>query len=240
MIFGRLGVAEAARLSMSLDPVMVEKRYQKGIERLRSQIARSEGTPEEGGPTLERFVSNYLGLDPERYRQQLRRGLEIDLLVERCVRAWLLQSERAEVRMIVVETRKAVDEMRSKLDAGEDFGELARQYSVHESKEQGGAMTPVVRSDSAISRLAFATPIGQLGGPIFEQGNYMLLETVARPAPLVGDWSRIGASVEASLAERPIEDLEYMQWKAAMQDTYEVDLTPLLDLVGELPAPEKP
>ena len=237
LIFGRLGVAEGARLEIQLDPAMLEGRYQEGIERLESEIARTEGSPEEGGPTLERFIRVFLGLDPDLYRQELRRGLEIDLLVERCVRAWLLSAERAEVRMIVVDSRETLDDIRTALDAGGDFGDLAKTYSQHASSESGGRMTPVVRSDAGISRLAFATRIGEVGGPIFEQGTYLLIQVLERPEPLEGKWSLIGEAVEASLAERPIEDLEYMQWKAAMQEIYEVDLSPLLELVGEVPVP---
>ena len=56
----------------------------------------------------------------------------------------------------------------------------------------------------------------------------------ARPAPVEGDWRAVGGRVEASLAGRGIEDPEYWQWKTAMLARYEVDMTPFLELVGQV------
>ncbi len=226
LVFSRLVVAESRRLSVTLDATMVDSRYQDGLERLRSQIAKDEP-----GLTLDAYISNRLGLDPEHYLDDLRRDLEIDLLAERCVRAWLLASERAEVRVIVLDSRPAVEETQAALAKGTDFGDIARDKSLHESKEAGGRVPPVVRSDSGLARLAFATAVGSVGGPIFENGSYLLIEVTGRPEPVEGGWSAVGPAVEASLLAQPIEDPEYWQWKHAMQETYVVDLSPLRELL---------
>jgi foldase protein PrsA len=226
LVFSRLVVAEARRLSIQLDAAMVDARYQEGLDRLRGQIAKDEP-----GLTLEKYVTDRLGLDPDHYMADLRRDLETDLLAERCVRAWLLSCERAEVRVIVLDSREDVEAVQAELDKGGDFADLAREHSLHESKENGGRVPPVVRSDSGLARLAFATATGTIGGPIFEDGKYLLLQVTGRPEPVEGTWSAVGAAVEASLTSQPIEDPEYWQWKHAMQETYVVDLSPLRELL---------
>ena len=49
-----------------------------------------------------------------------------------------------------------------------------------------------------------------------------------------GSWQDVGSAVEASLRDRPVEDPEYWQWKSAMLEVYEVDMTPFLELMGSL------
>ncbi len=54
----------------------------------------------------------------------------------------------------------------------------------------------------------------------------------ARPEPIEGDWRAIGAQVERSLEERPVQELEFVDWEEAMFTRYEVDTTPFLELIG--------
>ena len=228
MILSRLVLAEAHRLEMSLEVALLDRAFDVALAGLRQQIQKN--APQ---LSVEDFVRQRLGLDPELYKQRLRRETEIDLLAERCVRAWLMQSDRAEVRVIVVEDRDVVDEVQAKIEAGEDFAQLAADYSIEDSANEGGRVPPIVRSDAALSRLAFTTPLGAVGGPVLEQGRFLFLKVEDRRTPLAGTWDRLRSLVEASLAERAIEDPEYWQWKMAMLERYPVDMTPFLELVGE-------
>lgn len=235
LVFSRLIVAEAHRLGVTLAANLVESRYEAGLKRLAEELEQDEP-----GLGVDGYIRSRLGLDPERYKHDLRRDLEIDLLAERCVRAWLLASERAEVRVLVVQERAQLEEVQKALAAGGDFAELAKEKSTHESRVDGGRIPPVVRSESGLARLAFATPVGQVGGPIAEEGNFLLLQVTARPEPIADNWSEAGPAVEASLLAVPIADPEYWQWKSAMNDTYEVDLTPLRDLLDAAYETSKP
>ena len=228
LVLSRLVLAESHRLEIQLDPALLEERVEAASRALERRVEDTEP-----GLAVDDFIRQRLGLDPERYRARLVREVEIDLLAERCVRAWLLESERANVRVIVMEDRAKVDEVLAKLEAGEDFSALAGAYSIEESAGDGGRVPPVVRSNVALSRLAFTTPLGQYGGPVFEGGRYLFLQVDERPAPMEGGWSAIGEAVEASLDGREIEDPEYWQWKTAMLDRYSVDMSAFLDVVGE-------
>jgi len=229
LIVARLVRVEAERLGLSADERQVDRNTEAAITELEAEVRQDDPQI-----TFDRFVRGQLGLDPIEFRRRIRLGRELDWLATRCVRTWLFSNERAEVRVIVVESREAADQVGADLAAGKDFAEIARAVSVHESSEQGGAMPPVVRSDAALARLAFSTPVGQVGGPVFEQGSYLFLRVDGRAQPVSGSWAEVGAAVEASLEERTIEDPEYWQWKAAMQDRYEVDMQPFLDLAGDL------
>ncbi|MEE8469203.1 MAG: peptidylprolyl isomerase [Planctomycetota bacterium] len=228
LVLSRVVLAEAGRLAI----VLSDETRQVALDSVRERM-QQEVDKRGGALTMEEFISQRLGLAPEPYLERLERQTEIDLLAGRVVRAWLLASERAEVRVIVVDVRENADLVQARLAKGEDFGKLAGEFSVEESADRDGRIPPVVRGPAALARLAFSTPVGEVGGPVFEGGQWLFLMVDGRPKPLQGAWSELGQVVEASLEQRAIEDPEYWQWKAAMDDRYEVDMEPFLELVGD-------
>ena len=228
LVLEKVITVEAQRLGIKIPDADIERERQRVFDAIQAEI--DESAP---GLSLDEFIQRRRGLDPERYRAQVSSDRALEMLAERCMRSWLLSRERCEVRVIVVTDRKKLEQVEEALAAGSDFGELARSHSEHSSSEAGGRMPAVVRSHTAISRLAFSTPVGQVGGPVDESGQYLLLQVIDRPALVEGAWSVVRAPVEASLARHPIEDPEYWQWKDAMLETYEVDTTRFLQLVGE-------
>lgn len=227
LVTARLALLEAGRLGARLDPALVDARLAADKARMQELLSQS-------GLEVDRYLVEKLGLDPSRYFELMRDELVQQLLTERVMRAWTLGQERTEVRVIVTATREEVDAVRARLDAGEDFAELAGELSVDPSSKVGGRLPPVIRSEmSPLSRLAFQTELGQLGGPIEQDGHWVLIRPEERPEPLAGPWEEIGPAVEADLAENPVEDPEYWQWRAAMTRRYQTDLSPLLERAGE-------
>jgi len=223
LVLARIVIAESGRLGIRVTTDQIDAKTRTTLSEIERRI--QEGS---SGMSLDDFIQVRLGLDPEAYKARIREDRQLDLLAERCVRAWLLASERCEVRLIVVETRAKADELLAKLQAGGDFGLLATEYSIEDTD-----IPPIVRADSPLSRLAFATGVGKWGGPIKEADRFLFLFVDARPEPRAGPWSMVGPAVEESLQESGIADPEYWQWKSMMQLQYDVDMTPFLELVGE-------
>lgn len=226
LVLGRLVLAEAARLSIVVDPEASEAAYKKAVETIEKTISSKRP-----GMTLDRYVDEALGLDPVRYREFLRDESLRGLLAERVVRTWMLASERSEVRVIAVKTEEASRQVRDALAAGEAFEEVAKRLSADSSAREGGRVPAVVRGDSPIARLAFQTEIGQVGGPQYEKGAWLFVRVEARPAPTTGDWKAVGPTVLKSLEESPVVDLEVSQWKPVMVERYGVDITPLMRIM---------
>ena len=141
-----------------------------------------------------------LGLDPYTYRERVRADALNQVLAERVTRAFLLQSEHAVVRVIVVKKEGEVKEAQEALAKGEAFEEVAKRLSSDASSKSGGRVPPVVRSDTAMSKIAFDTPVGGVSEPRYNQGAWLIAKVVARPKPLEGGWRELGPAVEASLA----------------------------------------
>lgn len=236
LVMDRLVLAESRRLGVTVAPEEVEKAYAQAAESIEQEIQKKRP-----GLTLDRYVGQMLGLDVRNYRERLRDSALRRELASRVIRAWVLSSEHANIRVIVVKDEAQLEAVQDALAAGMPFDEAARKHSSESSADDGGRVPPVVRSDTTMGRLAFATEVGAVGGPKYEQGAWLLIRVDSRPAPLTGAWPQIRETVEQSLAERGVEDLELSQWQAAALERYDVDVTPLLRLVGE-PAskPQKP
>ncbi|MFN0243881.1 MAG: hypothetical protein ACKVWV_13415 [Planctomycetota bacterium] len=228
LVMDRLVLAESRRLGVTVAPEEVEKAYAQATASIETEIQKKRA-----GLTLDRYVNQMLGLDVRHYRERLRDAALKRELASRVIRAWVLQSEHANIRVIVVKDEEQLKAVQDALAGGMTFEEAARKHSSESSADDGGRVPPVVRSDTTMGRLAFATEVGAVGGPKFEQGAWLLIRVDSRPAPIPGTWPDIRETVEKSLAERGVEDLELSQWQATALERYDVDVTPLLRLVGE-------
>ncbi len=229
LIANRMVDLEAARLGIPADPELAERRYKESVEDIEKTISKQRP-----GVKLDDFVSRVLGLDPLRYRERLRSDAAQGVLAERCVRAFLLENEHAQLRMIAVQSEDLLHKVQAALAAGTDFAAVAKEFSVDPSSKQGGRMAGVVKSESLMGRLAFQTPVGEVSKPEYAQGVWLVIKVEARPAPLATDWKVLGPAVAQSLAEWGIDDVEYKQWEAAMEERYRIDLKPLMNLSGQV------
>lgn len=229
LVLDRIVVAEALRLGLVLSPGEEQAALEGVRNRIAAEIQRA------GGMDPKAFLEQELGLDPERYYAAAERSAVVERLAERCVRAFTLSQPRRDVAIILCESQESADLVQSGLALGTPFEDLARQHSVDGSREAGGRIPPVLRSDSALSRLAFHTGLGEVGGPLRQGGRWLFVQVVGEPLPQEGPWERLGPLVLESLGDQAITDPEYWQWKEAMLQRYEVDTTPFLELIGEPP-----
>ncbi|MSR61110.1 MAG: peptidylprolyl isomerase [Planctomycetes bacterium] len=228
LVAAHLALAEASRLGMRLDQNEVEQRYLEAKKQLEDEAARGKKPR-----ALEEFIRRELGFEPGAYLERVRRGVIRQMLAERAVRAGSLASETLAVRLIVVLGEEQMKAVQAALAAGRDFGEVAREFSVDDSKEVGGLVPFVVREErSPLAALAFRTPVGELGGPMPISDHQFLLRVEEKRAPIEGDWATIEAKVLASLREHPVETSEFVHWKIETQARYPIDLGRLWSLVG--------
>ena len=127
----------------------------------------------------------------------------------------------------------ALDAVRAALDAGRTFEDVAAEFG-SDRTPSGAARLSIVRSENhPLARLAFATRPGEVGGPLFQSGGYLLILVREHLAP---EPFEPGSSLERlteSLAQTGVDNLEFVQWRAAMVRRYTVDLAPFFELVGD-------
>lgn len=228
MVFARMVLFEASRLGVELAPAAVDSALAKAVAALEKRLS------DKGSKlTLDEHIERNLEVEPALYRASMRNDAIVSLLAERCVRAWEFESGLARVRISEFRERAKLDTALSELAAGKPFEAVAAAHGLGEDEKAGYTRVPVVRAESQeLSRVAFATEIGAVGGPLEQSGAWLLFKVDARDEGSDVRWGEDGARIEASLERDPLQNIEYVQWRAAMTRRYQLDLAPFLETVS--------
>ncbi len=228
LVFAELALLEAERIGIALDPAQVDATLGRAKSALEAKLQQAGQDL-----TFEEHVRKNLSMDPKRYERALRRDAIVQLLLERCVRVWFAEQGVARVRAVEIEGEATLAAFQRGMAAGSSLEALARQHAARD-RESGGRQLVLARAESnELARLAFATAPGTIGGPLAFDGRALFLEVQSLEPPREGDWERIGAEVESGLGTNPLSEFEFAQWRDAMLRRYPVDLSPMLDAVGE-------
>lgn len=89
---------------------------------------------------------------------------------------------QATARHILVNSEEACLDLKSQIDAGADFAELAQQHSGCPSKAQGGDLGSFGPGQMVpeFDKVVFSAPVGIVQGPVKTQFGYHLLEVTSR------------------------------------------------------------
>lgn len=83
---------------------------------------------------------------------------------------------------ILVAKQERAEEIKQRLDSGEDFAALARQYSLCPSSARGGDLGRFSKGDMVpeFDQVVFAEEVGQAHGPVKTQFGYHLILITGR------------------------------------------------------------
>ena len=88
----------------------------------------------------------------------------------------------ASARHILVDSEQACLDLKSKIEAGADFGEMAKQHSSCPSGRQGGALGSFSPGQMVpeFDKVVFNESVGEVHGPVQTQFGYHLIEITSR------------------------------------------------------------
>jgi len=91
-------------------------------------------------------------------------------------------AKKAKARHILVKTKEACDDLKTQLETGADFGDLARQHSQCPSGKSGGDLGEFNPGQMVpeFDRVVFSCPVGKVQGPVKTQFGWHLLEVTSR------------------------------------------------------------
>ncbi|MEM1089447.1 MAG: peptidylprolyl isomerase [Pseudomonadota bacterium] len=89
---------------------------------------------------------------------------------------------RASARHILVATEADCLNLKSEIEGGADFADVARQHSSCPSGQQGGNLGEFGPGQMVpeFDQVVFSAPVGELQGPVKTQFGYHLLEVTER------------------------------------------------------------
>lgn len=89
---------------------------------------------------------------------------------------------RASARHILVADQSQCEELKTQIEGGADFAEVAKQHSTCPSSSRGGELGEfgpgqMVRE---FDEVVFSAPVGEVQGPVKTQFGYHLVEVTSR------------------------------------------------------------
>lgn len=110
---------------------------------------------------------------------------------------------KVEIRMILIPTEQEAREVLDRITAGEEFGELARELSRHESSVNGGRLEPFARGEAnrELEERAFALEPGEAGIVTTAAGSFVI-QKIANIASFEVPFEEVRDELERELLER--------------------------------------
>ena len=176
-------------------------------------------------------IAEQTGLDEATYRSYIRSVVLGNKLAEALGEEAPRVAEQANARHILVETEEEANDALARLEAGEDFGELASELSNDPgSASQGGELGFVVAGTfvPAVDEAVFSLPIGEISDPIETQFGWHIIEVLERE-------EREMSPADYSQAQRRA----FSDWQtevrqaATIEDLWTTDKAPADALLGQ-------
>ena len=89
---------------------------------------------------------------------------------------------KATARHILVETQEQCEDLKTQIESGTDFAEVARQHSKCPSGQRGGDLGEFGTGQMVpeFDQVVFSKELGQVHGPVQTQFGYHLIEITSR------------------------------------------------------------
>ena len=123
-------------------------------------------------------------------------------------------AEEVKASHILVATEELANEVKTKIAAGEDFADLAKQYSTDEStKELGGNLDFFAKGDMLpeFEEVAFSLEIGQVSEPVKTDYGYHIIKIEDKTEAKVATLEESTAKIKEALLEQKLET-EFDPW----------------------------
>ncbi|MBW4522497.1 MAG: peptidylprolyl isomerase [Scytolyngbya sp. HA4215-MV1] len=168
------------------------------------------------------------GLDYNAFHSQIVNGFKLEKLKTQLSESKLqeyfierkLFLDRVVVSRIVVDSKELAEELRSQIDEGAKFENLAQQYSIAEDRVANGMMGPVSRGTmpDTLRALVDAAVAGDLVGPVEIEKNWGLFR-VEQLLPASLEDPKLKQALQNELFERWIaEKLQKMTVKLQVNE----------------------
>ncbi|NLP28249.1 MAG: foldase [Clostridia bacterium] len=135
------------------------------------------------------------------------------------------QQEQVKASHILVDDEETAKEIKSKLDKGEDFAKLAKEYSKDTgTKEEGGDLGYFTK-DSMVKEfadVAFALEVNKISGSVKSQYGYHIIKVVDKKAAVEATYEDNKDKVKETITEQKIA-AEAETWFENKKEEYKIE-----------------
>jgi len=136
-------------------------------------------------------------------------------------------AEQIEASHILVEDLDTAEEVVEKLDEGEDFSELALEYSTDTTNaETGGELGFFARNEmvSEFDDAAFEMEVGDVSEPVETEFGYHIIKVTDQVEEETAEYSDVKEDVYDALLDEQFK-AQYNTWIMELMDKYEIEYT---------------
>lgn len=134
------------------------------------------------------------------------------------------QQEQAKTSHILVDSEEKAQEVKNKLLAGEDFIELAKEYSLDPSnKDSGGDLGYVVRGEMVpeFEEVVFTLEVGKISDPVRTQYGYHIIKVEEIKEAKEANYDEIKEEIKEILIQQQMPTA-YDEWLQKKREEYKV------------------
>lgn len=240
-----------------LNSLIAEKIMELEVEKLNIEITDAEMDAElaemqdyYGGEEEFNTFLTYVGYSLDDIKNNIETSIKYEKILEPYIeitekemkeyfetnKALFNQTEQVKARHILVETKEQADEVKSKLNNGEDFAELAKEYSKDGSSEKGGDLGYFGRGEmvAPFEEAAFSMEVNEISEPVESQWGFHIIK--------VEDYKE----AKEAVYEDYVEEVRNAIFQEKMNDAYNLWYTEKMgeykivnNITGQISDPEK-
>ncbi|SHI52631.1 foldase protein PrsA [Lutispora thermophila] len=225
MISEKIVEMEAKAQNIVVQDAEVEAEIEKAAEQYGSVEA------------FEQVVTAY-GYSMDSIRNDVKKSLLIEKLLRPSIeiteeemkayfeenKAYLGEEEKVRARHILVDTEEKALEVKSKLESGGDFAELAKEYSKDDSNKNNGGdlgFFPRGRMLQEFEDAAFSLEIGKISDPVKTDYGYHIIKVEEKKAGKEATYEESKAEIIDALVEEKLPEA-YDTWLEKKYESYNI------------------
>ncbi|TKC14888.1 peptidylprolyl isomerase [Robertmurraya kyonggiensis] len=139
-------------------------------------------------------------------------------------KAQYAQAEQVQASHILVEDEETAKEVKEKLDAGEDFADLAKEYSTDSSSESGGDLGYFGKGEmvAEFEEAAFSMEIGEISEPVKSEHGYHIIKVVDKKEAKDAVYEDVKDEVKDAIFDTKAQT-EYSTWLSEKMEEYKAE-----------------
>ncbi|MCF8012060.1 MAG: peptidylprolyl isomerase [Clostridiales bacterium] len=133
--------------------------------------------------------------------------------------------EQVNASHILVEEKETAQEVNEKIQSGEDFAELAKEYSIDTTnKEQGGNLGFIQKGEMVkeFEQAAFSLEKSEISEPVKTKYGYHIIKVNEKKEAKKANYEENKEDIKDMLFEKKMQT-EYEPWMQEMREKYEVE-----------------